>query len=68
SRLCCTASISNGATAQLNPFAIGLSATLLAGLVLLALVFVSLAPLLMEAVQHSLEIGARALRSVNPAE
>lgn len=56
------------ATAQLNPFAIGLSATLLAGLVLLALVFVSLAPLLTEAVRHSLEIGARALRSATPAD
>jgi flagellar biosynthetic protein FliR len=56
------------ATAQLNPFAIGLSATLLAGLVLLSLVFVSLAPLLMEGIQHSLDIGVRALRPALPTE
>lgn len=50
------------ATAQLNPFAIGLSATLLTGLVLLSLILISLSPLLMEGVQQGIEIGARALR------
>ncbi len=50
------------ATAQLNPFAIGLSATLLVGLVLLSLIFVSLGPLMEQAVLQGLELGGRALQ------
>jgi flagellar biosynthetic protein FliR len=50
------------ATAQLNPFAIGLTATLLVGLLLLSLTLISMAPLMERAVADGLETGAAALK------